>query len=95
MGIAIHHAGEVAAPGARIEERRHERQAQRYKGEPWRYNADLPQKALIWQDDKGKVWISDNDPRYLQSRHDISGCDEVIAKISGALSGITTAASGK
>jgi uncharacterized protein (DUF302 family) len=56
---------------------------------------DLPQKALIWLDDKGKVWISYNDPRYLQSRHDIPGCDKVIAKISAALAGITKAASGK
>jgi uncharacterized protein (DUF302 family) len=25
---------------------------------------DLPQKALIWQDDKGQVWLSYNDPNY-------------------------------
>ena len=55
----------------------------------------LPQKALIWQDDKNKVWISYNDPGYLQSRHDIAGCDEVIARINAALAGITKAASGK
>lgn len=54
---------------------------------------DLPQKALIWADDQGKVWISYNNPRYLEKRHNISGCEEVIAKIEKALSGITTAAS--
>ena len=32
---------------------------------------DLPQKALIWEDDKAKVWISYNDPRYLEKRHNI------------------------
>ena len=56
---------------------------------------DLPQKALIWEDDKAKVWISYNDPRYLERRHDISGCEEVISKIQQALGGITKAASTK
>ena len=56
---------------------------------------DLPQKALIWVDDKSKVWISYNDPRYLEKRHNIPGCEEVIAKIEKALSGITKAASKK
>ena len=54
---------------------------------------DLPQKALIWKDDKAKVWISYNDPRYLKKRHDISGCEEVISKIEKAMAGITKAAS--
>ena len=56
---------------------------------------DLPQKALIWEDEKAKVWISYNDPRYLEKRHNISGCEEVITKIEKALAGITKAASTK
>ena len=56
---------------------------------------DLPQKTLIWKDAQGTVWISYNDPRYLQTRHDIPGCNEVIAKIGTALAGITKAASEK
>ena len=56
---------------------------------------DLPQKALIWEDEKAKVWISYNDPRYLEKRHNISGCEEVITKIEKALAGITRAASTK
>jgi len=56
---------------------------------------DLPQKALIWEDGKSKVWISYNDPRYLEKRHDISNCEEVISKIEKALSGITKAAATK
>ena len=56
---------------------------------------DLPQKALIWEDDKAKVWISYNDPRYLEKRHNISGCEEVITKIEKALAGITKAATTK
>ena len=56
---------------------------------------DLPQKAIIWEDDMSKVWISYNDPRYLGERHNIIGCDEVITKVEKALSGITKAAAKK
>lgn len=30
---------------------------------------DLPLKALIWEDEHGKVWISYNSSKYLQQRH--------------------------
>ena len=53
---------------------------------------DLPQKAVIWQDAANKVWISYNDPAYLKQRHNIQGCDEVLAKVSGALAKLTGAA---
>lgn len=46
---------------------------------------DLPQKALIWEDKSGRVWFTYNDPRYLATRHKITGCEEVIQKISKAL----------
>lgn len=42
---------------------------------------DLPLKALAWQDTDGKVWVSINDSRYLQSRYDLS--DEVLKPIAG------------
>ena len=56
---------------------------------------DLPQKALIWEDDKAKVWISYNDPRYLEKRHNISGCEKIISKIEKALANIAKSASTK
>jgi len=56
---------------------------------------DLPQKALIWEDENARVWISYNDPRYLVKRHNISGCEEVIIKIEKALAGITKSAAGE
>ena len=56
---------------------------------------DLPQKALIWEDDNARVWISYNDPRYLEKRHDISGCEGAITKVEKALAGITKAAATK
>jgi uncharacterized protein (DUF302 family) len=30
---------------------------------------DLPLKALAWQDEQGRVWLSSNSPEYLQERH--------------------------
>lgn len=30
---------------------------------------DLPLKALAWEDESGKVWLSYNSPAYLQQRH--------------------------
>ncbi len=46
---------------------------------------DLPQKALIWEDESGQVWLSYNDPKYLVNRHSIKECDEIIKKIEKAL----------
>lgn len=42
---------------------------------------DLPLKALAWQDAEGKVWVSINDPRYLQGRYDLS--EELLKPIAG------------
>ena len=53
---------------------------------------DLPQKALIWEDQEGTVWFSYNDPNYLVERHGITGCAEVIIKIEKALSNFAKAA---
>jgi uncharacterized protein (DUF302 family) len=41
---------------------------------------DLPLKALAWQDTDGKVYLSFNDPHYLQSRYSLS--DEVLKPIA-------------
>src|SRR6266403_4573531 len=30
---------------------------------------DLPLKALVWEDERGKVWLSYNAPEFLQQRH--------------------------
>ncbi len=46
---------------------------------------DLPQKALIWKDEKGQVWLSYNDPKYLAKRHNTRGCDAVLKKVANAL----------
>ena len=46
---------------------------------------DLPQKALIWEDADDQVWLSYNSPIYLKERHEITGCDKVLANIEKAL----------
>ena len=53
---------------------------------------DLPQKALIWEDANGHVWLAYNDPQYLAKRHDLSGCMDVIKKVEKALSSFAKAA---
>ena len=48
---------------------------------------DLPQKALIWQDEQGQVWLGYNSPKYLSNRHKLRGCaDEALETIGNALS---------
>ena len=53
---------------------------------------DLPQKFLVLQDENQQTQIIYNSPQYLQQRHNIKGCDEVLAKVSGVMSGIAEAA---
>ncbi|MEO0341609.1 MAG: DUF302 domain-containing protein, partial [Bacteroidota bacterium] len=50
---------------------------------------DLPQKILVAQTVTGEVVVSYNDPTYLADRHQVSGVEEVLGKISGALDKIT------
>jgi uncharacterized protein (DUF302 family) len=49
---------------------------------------DLPQKALVWQDAKGDVYLGWNDAAYLVNvRHNSPGCDAVTANVGKALAG--------
>ena len=41
---------------------------------------DLPLKALVWEDDGGKVWVSYNSAEYLKQRHNIP--DELVKNIA-------------
>jgi uncharacterized protein (DUF302 family) len=42
---------------------------------------DLPLKALVWEDDQGKVWLSYNSPDYLMKRHSIP--ESLMQNIAG------------
>ena len=56
---------------------------------------DLPQKVLISEDENKQVSLSFNDPSYIQKRHSIKGCDELVTKISGVLNNLSKAAVAK
>jgi uncharacterized protein (DUF302 family) len=52
---------------------------------------DLPLKALVWQDEAGKVMLSYNDPEYLAKRHGAASCP-AVENLKKALGGIAQAA---
>ena len=55
---------------------------------------DFPMKALAWEDAKGQVWYTYNDPAYLAKRHGIKDRDDVAKKMAGALAAFAKAATG-
>lgn len=52
---------------------------------------DLPLKALVWEDAKGKVWLGVNDMDMLAKRHNATDCP-AVAKVKGALGKFMAAA---
>jgi uncharacterized protein (DUF302 family) len=50
---------------------------------------DLPWKALAWQDSNGQVWLSYNDPAYIQRRFGLP--DDVMKPLVGLSSVIEQA----
>lgn len=55
---------------------------------------DLPQKILVWETEDGSVNISYNDPTFLAARHQITGNEDILEKISTALRNLANAAAG-
>jgi len=43
---------------------------------------DLPLKALVWEDEQGKVWVAYNSPDYLKQRHGIP--DDLVKNLGAA-----------
>ena len=50
---------------------------------------DLPLKILVWQDPKGKVWLSYNSPEYLVKRH---GLPQNLAPVLAAVQALAAKA---
>lgn len=46
---------------------------------------DLPLKALVWENDAGRVFLGYNDPAYLARRHQVTACSAVIETLQRAL----------
>ncbi len=55
---------------------------------------DLPMKMLVWQDKAGKVWVGYVAAEILKARHALTGNDEAIKAMSGALATFAKAAAG-
>jgi uncharacterized protein (DUF302 family) len=54
---------------------------------------DLPLKALVWQDDEGKTFLSYNDPAYLTHRHGLADqVKPVVDTMTGVLKAIAAKA---
>jgi uncharacterized protein (DUF302 family) len=53
---------------------------------------DLPLRALAWEDESGKSWLSYNEPAYLAQRHQISDRDEAVQKLTAGLEALARAA---
>jgi len=54
---------------------------------------DLPLKALVFEDEAGKVWLAYNDPRWLAARHRLgAGVDKILDTMAAALDALATKA---
>ena len=54
---------------------------------------DLPLKALVWQDESGKTWVSYNDVFWLAGRHDLDDkAQATLGAMAAALHALTSAA---
>jgi len=54
---------------------------------------DLPLKALAWEDENQKVWLSYNEPSWLAERHGLSGpAAETAQRLGTALAALVKAA---
>jgi uncharacterized protein (DUF302 family) len=50
---------------------------------------DLPVKILVWEDARGKVWVSYNSPEYLRERH---GLPQELMQNIAVVEGLATKA---
>ena len=56
---------------------------------------DLPIKALAWEDEQGKVWLSYNDAHWLAERHDLGDVSrDAVAAIAAGMNKVIVAAAG-
>jgi uncharacterized protein (DUF302 family) len=54
---------------------------------------DLPLKALAWEDEEQKVWLSYNEPKWLAGRHGMDGkFSELTQRMAAALAAVAKAA---
>lgn len=56
---------------------------------------DLPVKALVWQDEAGKVWLTHDDATWIARRHRLGeGSRSAVTAIETGLAALTARAAG-
>jgi uncharacterized protein (DUF302 family) len=53
---------------------------------------DLPLKALVWQDQSGKTWLSYNEPSWVAKRHHVDAADRAVTAMSQVLGDVVAEA---
>jgi uncharacterized protein (DUF302 family) len=53
---------------------------------------DLPQKALVWEDAQGQVWLAVNDMAWLAARHKATSPCPAVETVAKALAALSAAA---
>ncbi len=53
---------------------------------------DLPLKAIIWEDEAGRCWLTYNRPEYLAARHGVADRAEAVAALAAGLEALAHAA---
>ncbi|MET2826607.1 DUF302 domain-containing protein [Mesorhizobium shangrilense] len=56
---------------------------------------DLPLKALGWEDEQGKVWLSCNDPHWIAERHGLGDASrDAVNAMAGGMGKVIASAAG-
>jgi uncharacterized protein (DUF302 family) len=53
---------------------------------------DLPLKALVWLDAKGKTWLAYDNPDWIAARHGITGADNSLKAMTAVLADLAAEA---
>jgi uncharacterized protein (DUF302 family) len=53
---------------------------------------DLPLRALVWEDQAGKVWLTYHRPEFLAQRHHVLDHDEAVKALGAGLAALAHAA---
>lgn len=56
---------------------------------------DLPLRALVWEDESGKVWLTYRRPEFLASRHHVAGPDDSVKTLAAGLAALARAATAR
>jgi uncharacterized protein (DUF302 family) len=57
---------------------------------------DLPLKALAWEDEDGRVWLTVNDPQWLVRRHGLGeASQQALAALAAGVERVTGVAAGR